>query len=326
MTASSENTAGTLKQARFFLEAMALRLGLLIIPRLPRPALRALAAGAGSIAYAFCRKLRRIALANLDIAFGKHKSKAELREIARKSFLSAAMVVLDFLWFTRNTAARMANHVVVDNSYGDELGSSAFIGVTAHFGNWELISTATAATGTRHVAVFAELKNPYVTPFLKKLRNAEGVATIRRQGAIRGMLKALRKGECVALLLDQNVLPSDGGLFVDFFGLPAPMSRAAGLLSEKTGASVIVCFCMLLPNGNYRVYSPTKLAPSRNDQRELNRQGREDDAVVTTRSIAKTFETEIALHPEQWLWMYKRWKFIAPGMPREAYPFYSRPP
>ena len=316
---------GTLKKARFFLESLALRLGLLIVPRLPRPVIRILASAAGAVAYASCPKLRRIAAANLRIAFRERKSETDLGRIARRSFHSAAMVMLDFLWFSRNTADRMKSHVVIDDSFKEKLGMSAQIGVTAHFGNWELISAATAAIGAHHAAVFAELKNPYVTPFLERLRNTDGVEPIRKQGAIRGLLKALRKGKSVALLLDQNVLPSEGGIFVDFFGLPVPMSGAAGLLSERTGVPVAVCFCMLLRNGNYRVYSPTELRADRAERQSGGDQRREDGADAMTRSIAESFEREIAAHPEQWLWMYKRWKFVAPGFPREAYPFYSRP-
>ena len=45
-----------------------------------------------------------------------------------------------------------------------------------------------------------------------------------------------------------------------------------------------------------------------------------------TQDIAFIFQEEIEKHPEQWLWMYKRWKHVKPGQPLGAYPYYAKPP
>ncbi len=304
------------------MESILLRLALLFIPRLSRPVIMGMASLGGRIAYACCRNQRRIALANLRVAFGTTRPEPELEEIARKSFLSIALVLLDFLWFSRDTSARIARFMTVDESARKSISKPPLIGVTAHFGNWELMSSASAELGLSHAAVFAGLKNPFVTPFLSRMRNAEGVEVVRREGAIGKLLRTLRKGSTIALLLDQNTLPGEGGVFVDFFGLPAPVSSAAGLLSERTGAPVMMMFCILRPDGTYFVYSLPELRPARPHDRE--RAG--EAGVEITRAIVRAFETEIAKHPEQWLWMYKRWKFVAPGTAREKYPFYSRSP
>ncbi len=312
-----------------------LRFGLLVIPRLSRQVIIGIATLAGRAAYACARKQQRIALANLRIAFGSSMSEAELHAIAEKSFRSIALVILDFLWFSRDTSARLARWVTIDDSIRKGLAKPPVIGVTAHFGNWELISSASAELGVRHAAVFAGLKNPFVTPFLSRMRNADGVEVVRREGAIGKLLKALRKGNSIALLLDQNTVPGEGGVFVDFFGLPAPVSSAAGLLSERTGVPVLISFCMLRPDGSYFLYSlPALRPPHRPAKQEEPAAGVEDNrarlptdsAVDITQAIVRAFETEITRHPEQWLWMYKRWKFFAPGVPREKYPFYSRSP
>lgn len=301
-----------LKRVRFFLEYMALRIGFLLVPLLGRRLVRILASAGGSAAYACCRNLRRITLANLDIAFGADLPKEDLQEIARQSFRAAALVLLDFLWFSRHTSERISRCVSVDRSVEISLAERPVIGVTAHFGNWELLPAVASEMGVQQVNVFADLKNPYATRFLRRLRDAEEVELAGKSGAVGKLLRALRGGRSVGLLLDQNTTPRDGGIYADFFGLPVPVSTAAGLLSERTGVPIIILFCRLRPDGTYCVYSPSRLDPSKRGAAEI------------AASILSVFESEISKHPEQWLWMYKRWKYIPTGAPPEAYPFYSK--
>jgi Kdo2-lipid IVA lauroyltransferase/acyltransferase len=311
-----------LKTIRFFIESLFLRLGLLVIPRLSRGVIKAAAAAAGRVGYVCCPGQRRIAMANLRIAFGDSKSEKEIQAIAAKSFQVAALVIMDFMWFRKDASARMSRHVEADPAVQRLLSMPPHIAVTAHFGNWEIISAACAKMGISHAAVFAGLKNPFVTPFLAKLRNAEGVETLRKEGAAGKLLKTLRRGGTVALLLDQNTLPENGGVFVKFFGLPVPVSGIAGLLSERTGVPVLMLFCRLKPDGNYFLYAPMEIRPSEDGGDD----GKSKTADEITLSIMRSFESEISKHPEQWLWMYKRWKFIAPGTDAGKYPFYSRRP
>ena len=180
-------------------------------------------------------------------------------------------------------------------------------------------SKALSVYGFAHVAVASPLANPTVDAIIGAGRSIPGVEIVTRQGAIRGLLRALRQKKYVALLLDQNTKPEEGGLFVSFFGLSIPMSTAAAVLSERTGAPVIPLFCRVNVNGSYTIYSlpslkRTELAPAGSNIIH-----------TITQTIATLFEQEIHAHPEQWLWMYKRWKYIDPDWPAAAYPFYSKP-
>ena len=89
------------------LEAPLMRLGLAAVPRLPRGALLALARALGEGAYLFSARSRRLGLANLDLAFGATKTPAEKRRILRASLRNFSLTMLDLLWFSRDSAARM---------------------------------------------------------------------------------------------------------------------------------------------------------------------------------------------------------------------------
>jgi KDO2-lipid IV(A) lauroyltransferase len=126
------------------------------------------------------------------------------------------------------------------------------------------------------------------------------------------MLKALRSGKRIALVLDQNTLPPDGGTFVPFFGLPVPMSRAAAMLSQRTGAPIVVGYGLAQPDGRYHMHCRPPLSLDGMTE-----------AAGTARIMAG-LETVIREHPGQWLWMYKRWKHIPAGADGARYPFYAR--
>jgi len=135
-----------------------------------------------------------------------------------------------------------------------------------------------------------------------------------KEGAAREAVRILKEGGRVGLLLDQNVLPMMGGTFVEFFGLPVPMSSVAERLALRTGLPVIFGFCIPDETGHYRLYSPPAILPA-----EV---GNKEGAI--TQAVAQTLEDAIRNNPGSWLWMYKRWKFVPPDWPREKYPFYAK--
>lgn len=310
--------AGTLKKARKKIEIALIRLGLAILPFWPRRLIIGLARLAGTIGYYCASGQRRLAMTNLEIAFGKTKSAAEQKRIAREAFRFMTLVFLDYFWFARRSAERVKKHVLFDPSFAAHFPPPPTVVVTAHFGGWELLSRTMAVNGYSHVAIAAPLSNPDATEIIEHYRAAYNVDMIPIRGAVRGLLRALRGGKYIALVLDQNTKPEDGGIFVNLFGLPVPMSTSAALLAERVNAPITPLFCRSQWNGQYIVYC---LPPVRT----VNSPAGPDSVRDLTRKIASVFQGEIEARPEQWLWMYKRWKHIKPGTPPGGYPYYSKP-
>ena len=163
------------------------------------------------------------------------------------------------------------------------------------------------------------LANPGVDRVFNRLREMSGQKVIPQQGAVRELIKILRQGKKIALLLDQNTKPAEGGIFVDFFGLPVPVSSAGAALAERTDAEIVMGFCLPQPDGSYRghlraLLSPTPL-PGEDKKQALTR---------LTQEITRQIEAEIRSNPGNWLWMYKRWKHVPPARSRQEYPFYAK--
>lgn len=309
------------KRLRKKLEVHLTRLALRVVPRLPRSCALALARFLGAAAYPLSPGLRRLGRANLDLAFGDSLSPAGKRNVLRRSFRTFAQVVVDVFWFAHDTRRRITQHIAFDDVIDALTESRPRICVTGHLGNWEILGHAATLHGFPLLSVAAPLSNPAVFEIFQRARQASGQQVVPRQGAVRPLLAALRANSNVGLLLDQNTPPSEGGIFAEFFGLPVPVSPVAASLALRTGAEVVFGFCVPQSNGTYRVRIPCRFTPEAVEG-ESTKQAIER----LTRRILKVIEEEIRRDPGNWLWMYKRWKYVAPGVPRARYPYYAKPP
>ena len=308
-----------LKRLRFTLEIWLTQVGLVVVPLLPRPALVRLAWLLGAAGACLARRERRIAEANLELAFGSTLSEKERHRLVRRSFETFALVLLDVFWFTRDSRARLIRHVRFDPELARQLFvRKAHLCVTAHLGNWEILGQAVSLHGYPLHSVAAPLKNPRVEAIFTPLRLLTGQVVLHKKGVLRPLLGILKKGKKVGILLDQNTPPSEGGLFVPFFGRPVSVASAPAALALHTKCEILFGYCLPTRDGDYRVAFGGDLPP----------QDKQADGVTEeqlTARILATIEEAVREHPEYWLWMYKRWKWIPPGVEAGGYPFYAAP-
>lgn len=272
---------------------------------IPRPLCLALGGGFGRLAYRLDRSHRRIALANLDIAFGRTKSPAEKDRIARASLASFGRVVFDVVklsHYSRKAVFRLVDIEGRENLLQALAGGRGVLMFSAHFGNWEVLPTVAGAKVPFHAIVRA-LDNPYIDRHLSRLRTRLGALIINKFGASRPILQALRRGEIVCILIDQNVLRSQA-LFVDFFGRPAGTTPGLAAFQAKTGAALLPVFCR--PRGRRYVL---RVLPTPHIEAS---ERRADDVLKITGFCTKIVEQEIRRYPEAWLWIHKRWNARPP--------------
>jgi KDO2-lipid IV(A) lauroyltransferase len=297
-------------------EAPLVHLGALFISRLPRRVIVWLAHRLGMIAYWVSPSLRRVGKANLDLVFGNTKTREEKNRILRKSFESFSLVLLDLFWFSRDPKERMLKYVHYNENAHWFFCHKAQICLTGHMGNWETVGRAVSSQGFPLASVALPLKNPAVNIMLNKARESTGQIIIPRQGAVKALLQILRKGGKTAMLLDHNTLPSEGGTFVDFFGVPATISASAEAMASRTQAEIVLGFCIPREDGTYVTNFTKQLTPLA--------KGKETGESLT-QQITKAYEEAILRFPEYWMWTYKRWKYIRPGDDPARYPFYAKP-
>ncbi len=276
---------------------------------------------AGWLAFHLIARERRIALTNLDIAFGQTKSATEKRRIACSAFQNFARSFLGLFWSKRLNQTTLDKLIDVDSESLQLVASArargkGIIFITLHYGEWELLGLSTAMRDFPMTIVTEQLRNPHVTRIFERLRGSAGSRIILQRNAVTKLFKALKRGECIALLIDLNALPSRGGIWLDFFGKPVFSYSAAAALALHTGAALVCAVSYPLPDGRFRiVYGPEIPATSTGDD--------EADLRVISQNCLRYCEEIIRQRPEYWLWIYRRWKF-RPAAELGSFPYYSR--
>jgi len=292
-----------------------------LVPLLSRRVLARIANAVGWLAFHVARRERRVALTNLDIAFGPSKSPEEKRRIACSAFQTSVRSTLGLFW-----APRLNREILNEMAEFDAEGlrrieecrarGKGIILLTMHYCDWEFHGLATALQGFPMTVVAQPARNPHATRIVERLRASTGNRIIPRRSAVTKLFKALKRGENIALLIDQNAPPRRGGVWLDFFGKPVFGYSVAAGLALRTGAAIMPCFVHPLPDGRMRVvYGP---------EVPCTRTGDDDaDIQVISQECLRYCENVIRRQPEYWLWFYQRWKF-RPTTDQGDFPFYSR--
>ena len=199
--------------------------------------------------------------------------------------------------------------------------------VCPHLGSWEGSGVMAIYYGKINMAAIAKpIKNPYLNKFFNgKMRNAAaGFEVIFSKGAMRGCITALREGKNLAILVDQNTRVRDGGVFVNFFGLPVPSSTGPAVLKKYCDARDIPCVVMFgssLRREDGKLYSFSQELPKPFEEYE-------NEAEVL-QELLNISESYIRKYPEQYLWLYHRFQNIPPDASEEIksrYPYYAKVP
>lgn len=177
--------------------------------------------------------------------------------------------------------------------------------LTAHLGNWEILSATHRLTEYGLSIVVRPLDAPWLDSVADRLRRRTGVEVIDKRGALRAVLEALRRGRLVGILMDQNAARRES-VFVDFFGHPASTSRSIAVLAVRTGSPIVPIFASRTADGGHRVVIRPALPPPASDDPE---------AAIVDVTARCTVEIERAIReaPEQWLWSHDRWRTRPPA-------------
>ncbi|VGO14926.1 hypothetical protein PDESU_03496 [Pontiella desulfatans] len=300
------------------LETFFFRLGTFCIPLFPRFFIVFVAQVAGTIAYHVAKRERTTGMANLDTVFGNTKTKKEKKEILIKSLRSFTLTMADIFWFSRNTEKRVRKYQRFVPGTGPYFEHCAHVVITAHTGNWELIGLESGLRGIDVASVAAITKNASIDKHLNILRQRTGQSIIPREGAMRTLVSRFRNQGKAAFVLDQNTVEDQGGIWVDFLGMPTPVSSAPAHLAYRTGTDIIFAFSQQAGGGKYEAHTGQVITPPPYDKTH----DQEKIVKELTQQIMDVISQQIRTHPESWLWSYKHWKYIAPGTDRAQYPAY----
>jgi KDO2-lipid IV(A) lauroyltransferase len=256
----------------------------------------------GDVAHLTLWSRRRIALDNLARAFPALDARGRAR-LARDASRHLGMMTIELARvLARPLEATLARIRLegVEHLRAAMAAHGRALLLTAHLGNWELLTAANRLTGYPLSVVVRPLDAPWLDALAERLRGRTGVELIDKRGALRPVLDALRRGRMIGILMDQNTARREG-VFVEFFGRPASTSRSIALLAVRTQTPVVPVFARREADGRHVVViHPALPMPPTNDP--------EAAVVELTARCTTAIERAVREAPEQWLWSHDRWR------------------
>jgi KDO2-lipid IV(A) lauroyltransferase len=245
-------------------------------------------------------RVSRRADRNLQLAFPDMSSR-QITDVVRRMWDHLGRLVAEYAHlddlrcFQKNSRTEVINAGILAET--KRPGGGAIV-ITGHIGNWEAQGFAATDQGVRASVVYRAANNPLVDRQIYNLRKPIVEAQFAKgPSGVRGILKHLKSGGVVAMLVDQKM---NDGLPIPFFGRDAMTPPAAVEIAYKFGYPLIPLRSERLEGSHYRVtvFPPIILSQTGN---------READVRTTMIEINKMLEGWIRERPEQWLWLHNRW-------------------
>lgn len=245
-------------------------------------------------------KRRQIALDNLTLAYGEELSADWKRTIARRSFESQALSMLELFVIKKMKIHAERRFTITGEEHVEAAVArgKGIVFVASHLGSWEYVGFGGYLRHLPRGVLVKNVKNPYLNNTINALRRLIDTLPITKEaGALRQTLAVLRRNHGVAIIIDQWA--GAEGVWVNFFGRATSTTSLPARLAQKTGCALVPIVCMRQAIGRYEIrLLPQLFVPGDDPAWEVH----------TTQRLNEMLEAQIRTCPEQWSWSHRRWR------------------
>ncbi len=246
---------------------------------------------------------RKYTFNNLRNAF-PDKPEKWIRYIARRSQHGLFLSLFEFLYIDKLRQDEIKHLVTLTNPEVVEQALSRNRGIifmTGHFGNWELLATATMLhMNSSGLIIVKKQKNHFIDKMINDLRTKHTNRIVYMKESVREIVKTLSDNGIVAMIADQSA-PRDS-VYVPFFGREVATFAGPAYFALRTGAPIIMSVSVRRPDGGYdAIFEEVKID-------NLQDASKENIKELTARHTA-VLEKYIRHYPDHWLWQHRRWKY-----------------
>jgi Kdo2-lipid IVA lauroyltransferase/acyltransferase len=250
----------------------------------------------------------RIGRANLTAAFPE-KSPAEINAILGGVWDNVGRVAAEFAhldrlsdfdpWHPERSTRIEARQADLDRLFKVLEQRKPAIVFGAHFGNWELPAVCAAACKFETAVLYRRPNNPAIDKWLHNTRIA-AMGTLIPTGldAPMKLADALARGTHVGMIVDQYYVR---GVDVTFFGRRTKANPLLARLASHFDCPIHGLRVVRLPGHRFRAELTEQVQPVRDAEGKVDIEG-------TTQAVMSVIEGWIREHPEQWLWLHRRWR------------------
>ena len=274
----------------------------------PAPVIYFICRSFAAVVYVAAARRRRITMKNLKIAYPELSLK-EHRRIAKQAYDHFGQLIAESAMVLSKKIQREDLPGIVDGSELPKLQvlenstEKGILFITGHLGNFELLAHYTGCQLKKSGAiVFRKGSNRLIDDrIVTPLRQSFGNGVIYKERALPQIVRTLRSGQHVGMLIDIKTNPREGVPSV-FFGKQTLSMKSSAYLQAKLNVPVVALSMVRVAPKKYKLVVLDPILWE-DDGRSVDEQ-----VVDLTQRHHAAIETLICQHPEQWLWMHDRWK------------------
>ncbi len=273
---------------------------------LPRQFVRQMGAAIGFLWIDVFRFRRNIVLSNLQIAFPEWSEQKKL-QVGRESVYNMGRGFFEFFtiphideaWLEKNVAFEGLEHYqkALEKKRGVLL-------MSLHLGNGDMAASAVSRRGYRLSIITKIFKNEFFNDLWFSFRGGQGVRHIDAHGASTAfdILKGLKRNEGVIFVIDQ-FMGSPYGIKTRFFGRETGSAYGLALFTLKSKAPVLPIYTYEGKDQKMHVVFEPEVPVQ-----DLICDDKQLAMLAMTQRFNDKIEEIVREHPEQWMWVHRRWK------------------
>ena len=194
---------------------------------------------------------------------------------------------------------KFTNHITIEGKeYLEKIKNSKqrVVFISGHFNNFELMAMQIEKAEIDCAAIYRPLNNPYLNKIMEKIRKRDICKKQIKKGrsGTREIIKLLKKGTSIALMVDQRVREGEKVLF---FNHLATTTTIPAQLIKKYNCDLVPIYIERKDKINFKMYVSKPIKISKNKT-----------STEITLFINKILEKMILKNVDQWIWTHDRWK------------------
>ncbi len=266
---------------------------------------------------------KNVILHNLAFVFPRKSDesmkafKLRCETLARENMVHMVLCLFEILeryHWTQKTVEERVQLSGFEHVHELQKKNQGFFFLTAHLGNWELITFVGIKIGIRLAIITKYLRNKFANALWIKSRKNYGLELLDESGSGLAVVKCIRRGGAVGFILDQHT-GEPHGIEAKFLGRSAWCPKGLAILSQRLECPVVPSFLLRLEDGTFRLHflAPLSFPLIKHSDREYCT----ESSSLTTKALRyhigicnEIMEGWILRYPDQYLWMHKRFKNV----------------
>ncbi|MFT7859962.1 MAG: lipid A biosynthesis lauroyl acyltransferase [Sulfurimonas sp.] len=270
---------------------------------LPRSWRKAFFIALGTFAYKISKRYGRVVEQNLKFVYGNDVDPEFVDKVKRYSFKQMLLNFLHTMESRYYSPEEIVEKITFENLevvQKVQQEKRPIIFVTGHYGSWELAGRALSFSVEPILIIYKKMKNKYFENYLLSSREKWKMTYAERHGATKAMLKTLRSGGAMAILIDTNVNKKEA-IQVKFLGHQVSQIQTTAYFARKFNAALIPALIHTEDDEHFTIKFDEEIIPPKTEDEK-------EDLKISTQMQTDWLSAEIMKEPEPWFWLHRRFK------------------